>query len=404
VSRIQPTMFDSDRLTLEGALDLTAESLNAYGQEYRHWAIAFSGGKDSAAVLTAVMYLIKEGRVSPPESLTVLYSDTRMELPPLQASAVQMLAVAAERGAETKIVMPTLDDRFFVYMFGRGVPPPKNRFRWCTAQLKIEPMQNALVDLRDRTGEKILMLTGVRVGESAARDQRIAVSCGRDGGECGQGWFQESTPEAIADTLAPCLHWRLCHVSDWLGLWAPSEGWPTMDILNVYGMGNAEGDEIEAGARTGCVGCNLASKDTALDRVLRVPQWAHFHPLKRLKPLYTFLQERQNRLRKDGSEIKVDGTLVANPQRLGPLTMKARRHGLAEVLAIQDEVCRGGSPVDLINPEEHARILELIEANTWPNRWFGTEVTGDVILPLQFIRGGGKQHVMMFTGPDKEAA
>src|ERR1700712_2315889 len=117
-------------------------------------------------------------------------------------------------------------------------------------------MLSALEQHHEHIGEKILTLTGVRLGESAVRDQRIALSCSKDGAECGQGWFQETTPEAIADTLAPLLHWRLCHVSDWLALWAPDLGFPTMDILNVYGMGNAEGDEIEVGARTGCVGCN----------------------------------------------------------------------------------------------------------------------------------------------------
>ncbi len=41
--------------------------------------------------------------------------------------------------------------------------------------------------LREDYGENFLMLTGVRIGESAARDQRIALSCTKDGGECGQG-------------------------------------------------------------------------------------------------------------------------------------------------------------------------------------------------------------------------
>ena len=43
------------------------------------------------------------------------------------------------------------------------------------------------------------MLTGVRIGESAARDQRIALSCTKDGGECGQGWFQQTSSQAVAD-------------------------------------------------------------------------------------------------------------------------------------------------------------------------------------------------------------
>lgn len=82
------------------------------------------------------------------------------------------------------------------------MPPPKNRFRWCTVGLKVEPMMAALPDLRERTAQKLLILTGVRMGESAARDQHIAVSCSKDSGECGQGWFQVGTDESVADTQA----------------------------------------------------------------------------------------------------------------------------------------------------------------------------------------------------------
>ena len=122
-----------------------------------------------------------------------------MELPPLQAAALNLLREVELRNVQTRMVLPTLDDRFFVYMFGRGVPPPKNLFRLCTPQLKVEPMEAALAELRVRYGEKFLMLTGLRVGESAARDQRIALSCSKDGAECGQGWFQVKTPAAVAD-------------------------------------------------------------------------------------------------------------------------------------------------------------------------------------------------------------
>ncbi len=122
-----------------------------------------------------------------------------MELPPLQAAALNLLREVELRNVQTRMVLPALDDRFFVSMFGRGVPPPKNLFRWCTPQLKVEPMEAALAELRVRYGEKFLMLTGLRVGESAARDQRIALSCSKDGAECGQGWFQVKTPAAVAD-------------------------------------------------------------------------------------------------------------------------------------------------------------------------------------------------------------
>lgn len=375
------SLFEGARMTMDEAMELTARSLNAYGERYRHWAVAYSGGKDSTATVTAVAELIEQGRVPPPKSLTVLYADTRMELPPLQIAAMEVMKILAQRGVEARVVLPALDDRYFVYMFGRGVPPAKNRFRWCTSQIKVEPMIAAVKHLREAAGEKLLMITGVRLGESAARDQRIVMSCSRDGAECGQGWFQQSTPESVADTLAPLLHWRVCHVSDWLEFFAPEAGYPTLDVLNVYHVGE-EGSPIEIAGRTGCVGCNLASNDHTLDRVLKRERWAYLAPFKRLRPLYQELTKPFHRLRK-GMETRADGELVKNPGRLGPLTMEARRRGMLEVFRIQSEINRaaraqGRPEISLINPDEAIRINELIAANTWPNRWTGEEEIGDV--------------------------
>ena len=392
----QLSMFGGTTQSVDDALELTAESLRVYGSEFNHWAIAFSGGKDSSALVAAVVHLLETGRVPAPKSLTVLYADTRLELLPLQISATAIMAALEVRGIKCRVVLPEMDDRFFVYMLGRGVPPPKNRFRWCTPQLKVEPMLRALKQLREESGEKILMLTGVRVGESAARDDRISLSCGKDGGECGQGWFQETTPQSIADTLAPILHWRVCNVFDWL--WLKSvHGLPTTGVAEGYGAGE-DGDEIERNARTGCVGCNLASRDVALERVVKLPQWAYLSPLHRLRPLYAELTKPQHRLRKIG-EKKADGTDVSNPGRLGPLTMDARRMALAVILRIQDEINEAGEvekrPImSLINGDEHARILELIENNQWPNRWTGEEITGDTLLSIMPTKGGGLQHTM----------
>ena len=383
-----PMLWEGERLTFERSLALTIESLSSYGPLYRQWAIAYSGGKDSTAVVTLVASLIASGAIPPPESLTVLYADTRMELPPLQAAALEVLGVLRQRGIQTRVVLPELDERFFVYMFGRGVPPPKNLFRWCTPQLKVEPMERALAAVRSESGEKLLMLTGVRLGESAARDSRIALSCSKDGAECGQGWFQQRTPEAIADVLAPCLHWRVCHIWDWLTFYAPEAGFPTQMIAEVYG-----GDEKEEiNARTGCIGCNLASKDVALEILLPLPQWAYLEPLKGLKPLYQELTKPPYRLRKDGTDRRKDGRLSANPMRLGPLTMDARRYGLNAVLDIQETVNQGAQHqdrpcIDLINTEEQQRILQLIADNTWPQRWTGEETRGDVLLPQVLADG-----------------
>lgn len=384
-------------MTMEEARALTVETMNAYLDRYDHLAFAFSGGKDSSATVTLIAHLIATGEIKQPKTMIVFYADTRLELSPLQVSAMAIMDKLKEMGVITEVVMPPIDDRFFVYILGRGVPPPSNTFRWCTSQLKIEPMQRALehhaltlrfgeLIKRERDGkwvyrgfgkDKLLMITGVRLGESAARDERIALSCSRDGAECGQGWLQESAKEGLNDTLAPLLHWRVCHVWDWLNIFQSEHGYPTRMIAEAYG-----GDEAtEINARTGCVGCNLASRDLALETILaKYPEkWGHLSPLLKLRPMYAEMKKPENRLRKWG-EKRADGSLAANQGRLGPLTLDARRHFLHEVLSIQDEInasIKDLSPVSLITVEERNRILDLIDQETWPNGWDGTEMRGD---------------------------
>jgi DNA sulfur modification protein DndC len=350
----QDTLFDGMRLTLEQAIEQSLDSLREYGQRYPHWALAYSGGKDSSAAVTFVAWAIRTGQVTPPESLTVLYADTRIELPPLQRTALDVLATLRMQGFGARVVLPELDQRFLIYMLGYGVPPPSNKFRWCTAQIKVEPMLSALDDLRAAHG-KLLMLTGVRVGESAARDQRIAVSCSVNGGECGQGWFQVSTPEDTADTLAPLLHWRLCHIYDWLYFDPLAHGYETPGVADVYGE-----DEV----RTGCMGCPLAYRDVALERVVRRAEWAHLSPLLELKPLWRELKKAKWRKRKVDPERRKDGAWGRNVQRMGPLTMEGRTYGLERVLDIQR---RAG--VDVVDDVEEARIREMWALDMWPRKW-----------------------------------
>ena len=356
----------------------TVTSLNVFGAGHRHWTIGFSGGKDSGTVASLVPHLIRTGKVPRPETLTVLYADTRMELPPLRAAADEMLAALRGMGIRTQVVLPPMEDRFFVYMLGRGVPPPSNTFRWCTPMLKVDPMVSALRSLREFSGEKVLMITGVQVGESAARDGRIALSCGKNGAECGQGWFQETTPESVADTLAPILHWRVCHVWQWLRDYAPELGFPTRLIAESYGGDEAE----EINARTGCVGCNLASRDLALEAIVRNPKWEHLAPLMELREVYAELKRPWRRLRKDGTERRKDGVMVQNPNRMGPLTFEAREWGLDQIKRIQ-----AAARVDLINSDEELAIRTMIANRTWPNGWDVSEPRADV--PMHETIGDG---------------
>lgn len=476
MSKIQTNLFEaiSRRLQMTESIELTAQSLNAYGPNYDHWCGAWSGGKDSTTVITVAIYLIATGRVKAPKTFTIEYADTRLELTPLAIAAQQIIEELNEAGYPVEIVMATLEDRFLTYILGRGVPPPNNAtFRWCTSQIKIEPMIRALEKLHESKGygyftengkyrshdedvydanagyraikkairsaqsiptgkvkskgrgkktnrstrsakmteatkqaliaglkqdlkaqakklvpnpKKILMITGVRQGESAIRDQRIIMSCGKNGAECGQGWYQETMPESLCDTLAPILHWRVCHVWEWLKHWAPLPefgDFSTEMIADAYGGDEAE----EINARTGCMGCPLTDKDTALDNLLKRDNWAYLAPLKRLRPIYRWLREPSNRLRKTGLESDEQ-----NKQRMGPITMEARKLAFDQIIAIQNEIneralIEGRPLIDLLNTEEQEFIKQCWENNLWPNKWSGEEPTGDVLMDTVYSDG-----------------
>src|SRR3546814_11136276 len=108
------------------------------------------------------------------------------------------------------------------------------------------------------------MITGVRQGESAVRDRRIEMGCSRDGAECGQGWYQQVLPQAAGirgriANLAPILHWRVCHVWDWLRVYEPERqygGWETGTLADAYG--GQMGEEVKC--RHGRLGWPVAAR------------------------------------------------------------------------------------------------------------------------------------------------
>nr|WP_315133097.1 phosphoadenosine phosphosulfate reductase family protein [uncultured Flavobacterium sp.] len=383
------------------SIELTIESLKEYGSRHKHWAAAWSWGKDSTTVVTLITQLINTGQIPKPETFTIFAADTRMELTPLWLSAQIIKKQLEERCVRVDIVTAPIDERFLVYILGRGVPPPSNTFRWCTGQIKVRPMEVALEEFIKKNDEKILMLTGVRMGESAVRDQRINTSCSKDGGECGQGWYQTGLQGDLCSTLAPILHWRVCNVWDWLKIFAPMDkygGWNTSLLADAYGGDEAE----EINARTGCIGCPLVEKDKSLDTILKMDKWKYLTPLRGLKVIYREMRKPINRLRKAGGEKNKDGKLSKNQQRMGPLTLERRLFFLDKILAIQSEINENARilampEIDILNPEEISRIKELVDLKTFPNKWDGTEVNASVVQDI-FYSDGSRMARFDFDG------
>lgn len=387
------------------AIELTLASLRAYWGQHDHVAVAWSGGKDSTATLTLLIALIDAGLLPQPAVLRVFYADTRQELPPIQIAAEAMMRRLRQRNWITvEVVTAPLDKRFLVYILGRGVPPPNNNtLRWCTRQIKVDPMAAALEAALATMPGNALMITGVRQGESAVRDGRIMMSCSKDGAECGQGWYQQVLPNAKGirgrmATLAPLLHWRVCQVWDWLQVYAPMPefgGWETRILADAYGGDDA----TEINARTGCIACPLASRDVALETIIAMQQWDYLSPLLELRPLYRSLRLLKNRHRKAEPERLKDGSLSQSGQRAGPIKLAVRAAALETVLDIQARInaaanATGRPRLDLLNAEETARIRELIAAKTYPNKWDGTEPSGDAWLDR--MHGDGSVEPILF--------
>lgn len=371
-----------------------------------HWGVAWSVGKDSTTLATLVAWAIDAGHIERPRSLKLVRSDTRQELAPLNHAAETLEREFAERGWSLVTVEPEQDRGLWVNVLGRGVVPPNSMTaRWCTRQLKQDPMNAAIELWREGIGERPLMLIGLRAGESETRDRSMAVACSRDGGECGAGRFYFDMADELTARAAPIVHWKTCRVWAWLKHYAPNHQYgefSTELIADAYGgQGESEDDAGKKAVRTGCVGCPLVPRDSALDAVCALPKWAYLAPLQGLPAIWDELREPRHRLRKRGYDTDREGRIsLTERQRGGPIKLESRLAMLDRVLAIQSEVNaeakRLGRPEQwIIPPHDEVRIRELIAAGTWPRGWKGDEPGMDE--PMHEVRRDGSIQMNMLV-------
>ena len=305
----------------------------------RPWIVGFSGGKDSTLLLQFVIEAILS--IAPDErtrSVYVLSNDTLVESPVYQL-AVDRALERARRGVEAlglpiEIVKtnPDEDSTFWVNLLGRGYPAPNRNFRWCTDRMKIRPTTQFI---RDRVNEaqEVILLLGVRRGESTSRTARINT------------YFQKSNHARLSphNDVRGCLIFRpIVDLSDedvWHVLLntRPPWGGDHRDLVTLYR--NAKGGEcpfiVEAdeapscgstSARFGCWTCTVVEKDNSLNGLIE----AGFEDL---EPLADF----RERLKEVSANPEFRSKVRRNGQPgLGPLTLDARKLLLEELLQLQD--------------------------------------------------------------------
>jgi len=157
--------------------DLHREIQEVYVSDNRPWVIGYSGGKDSTTALQLVWYAISELPVEKrTKPVFVISSDTLVETPVIvdyiTNTHERINRVAAEMKLPFKAVKltPRIPDSFWVNLIGKGYPAPSTQFRWCTERLKIRTADRFILESVTKYGE-VVMILGVRKGESATRDQ-----------------------------------------------------------------------------------------------------------------------------------------------------------------------------------------------------------------------------------------
>jgi DNA sulfur modification protein DndC len=297
-----------------------------HSKNFPRWVLTFSGGKDSTLTLILALDYLLEKRLQP--RVDVVYSDTLMEIPAMRRTADQMLAFIRGIGSSGRlnvrihVVTPKIEERFWYCVLGRGYPPPKPKFRWCTKRLKIAPAAPIV-----STGSRTAVLTGVRFGESTQRTARLVASCAT-GGECGQDfWFRHGPVGSNLSYFAPIVQWRTCKVWDFLHFVAPEAGWPTEAVYELYG---------DTSLRFGCWSCTLVRRDRTMEALAAAPGGEGLSQLTEFRDLLLATAAvKENRLMRNG--------------HVGPFRLEVREKLLGQLLKLEKTVGRSLIAKDEVN-------------------------------------------------------
>lgn len=147
--------------------EIIEEMRLVYTHDSRPWLVGFSGGKDSTLLCCLIFEMLKTLK---PEQINkkvyIISSDTMVENPIVKKYMHEMNSLIGEYGKEylieSKVIYPEIEKTFWSCLIGLGYPTPEPPgFRWCTDKLKIQPLNNFVMDTINNNGE-VVMLLGVR--------------------------------------------------------------------------------------------------------------------------------------------------------------------------------------------------------------------------------------------------
>ncbi len=174
---LQNNLSPENAISIDRRLRESREIIKYYYlHDSRPLCVAYSGGKDSTALIFILLDVLNElkkiGQLN--KKTYIINSNTLAELPPLLKhlhDSLKSLKNLHELLLEVHEVTPLDKHTLNVQLLGVGMPPPSRQFRWCTSKLKVWPIEKRLKELFP--DGSFISVVGSRRDESSDRKQRL---------------------------------------------------------------------------------------------------------------------------------------------------------------------------------------------------------------------------------------
>lgn len=347
--------------------DIIKEIMIVYNHDNRPWLIGYSGGKDSTLLVSLVyeaMKRLKDMGEKLSKKVYVITSDTMVENPIVKnymhssSDKINRAAKQDNINIQAEIIYPEAEQTFWSRVIGLGYPTPEPPgFRWCTERLKITPM-NKFVNERIRESGEIIILLGVRKGESLSRLKTISAR------EIEGKLLNMHNDISNAYVYNPIteipneLVWEFLLKGDCKSPWGSDMKY----LFNLY-QGESLGEEksvlgevdrdkipVTGNSRFGCWCCTMVKEDKSLQNF--IDKSKDDKEVEMLTMLRNFRNEllamredsdlRDTKRRNGAVYKKADGSFG-----MGPFTLEARRKILEGLLELENK-----TGLELITKEE----------------------------------------------------
>lgn len=328
----------------------------------RPWIVAFSGGKDSTALLMLVWEAIAQLNEIERKArqVYVICNNTLVENPRVlqfvnrQLDAIQKKSLELGMPFKVDHTTPQLENSFWVNLIGKGYPAPNNMFRWCTERLKISPTTQYIKDKISDYGEAIILI-GTRSDESSARAASIKKHEVK-------GERLRNHPLPNAKAYAPIKDMTTDEVWTYLQLTLnPWMGDRNKELITLYRDGNGGDCPIVLDIKTpscgnsrfGCWVCTVVKRDRSMEALVdNGEEW-----MRPLIAIRDFLYKTIDRDREGYVAEEYRMPIRRNKaEGVGPYWPKWRYHILKMVLNAQKVATQVDSGNQLISLQELAAI------------------------------------------------